>query len=69
MNFNRSSLQKLLALPDEELAKVIKEIAEEAGIDPSSFSVESTDIAKLRAMLSLASNEEIARLLQQFGGK
>ncbi len=69
MNFNRSSLQKLLALPDAELAKVIAQIAEEAGVDKNNFSVSSADVAKIRTMLSLASNEDIAQLLKQFGGK
>ena len=69
MNFDRNSLSKLLALSDEELASVIKEIASEAGVDPSGFTVSKADIMKIRTMLSLASNEEIAQLLKQFGGK
>jgi putative N6-adenine-specific DNA methylase len=33
MNFDKSSLAKLLSLSDEELIKVIKDIAKEAGVD------------------------------------
>lgn len=68
MNFDKKSLSKLLALNDEELALVIKEIAAEAGVDGKSFSVSKTDIAKIRTVLSLASDSDIAQLLNQFGG-
>lgn len=69
MNFDRNSLKKLLALNDDELAKVISEIALEAGVNPSSFSVKKADLAKVRTLLSMASDKEISDLLTQFGGK
>ncbi len=69
MNFDRNSIKKLLALNDEELAAVISEIALEAGVDTSSFSVKKADLAKIRALLSMASDKEIADFLAQFGGK
>ncbi len=67
MNFNREALTKLLALDDESLKKVLSEIALEAGVDPSSFSIRDTDISKLRSVLSIASNDDIAAFLSQFG--
>lgn len=68
MNFDKKSLAKLLALSDDELALVIKEIAAEAGVDGKSFSVSKADVAKIRTVLSLASDSDIAQLLNQFGG-
>lgn len=67
MNFNREALTKLLALDDESLKKVLTEIAREAGVDPSSLNVSDTDISKLRSVLSIASNDDIAAFLSQFG--
>lgn len=67
MNFNRDALTKLLALDDESLKKVLAEIANEAGVDPSSFNVSSADISKLRSVLSIASNDDIAAFIAQFG--
>jgi hypothetical protein len=67
MNFNRDALTKLLALDDESLKKVLAEIATEAGVDPSSFNVSSADISKLRSVLSIASNDDIAAFIAQFG--
>lgn len=71
MNLDRNALTKLLALSDDELITVIKEIAVEAGVDQSTLSLTHTDIAKLRAALSFASNEEISAFVNQFlgGGK
>ncbi len=67
MNFNREALTKLLALDDESLKKVLSEIAREAGVDQSSFNIRGTDISKLRSVLSIASNDDIAAFLSQFG--
>lgn len=67
MNFNRDALTKLLALDDENLKKVLIEIAREAGVDTSSFNVSNADISKLRGVLSIASNDDIAAFLSRFG--
>ena len=67
MNFDRNSLAKLLALPDAELEAVINDIAKEAGVD-SKINIKKSDLNKLRALLSVASEEDIARLIKHFGG-
>ena len=68
MDFDRNSLSKLLKLSDDELILVIQEIAKEAGVEPQKVKVGKADIAKIRAVLSIASDDDIARLLGQFGG-
>lgn len=69
MNFDKNSLSKLLKLNDDELGKVIKEIAKEAGVGDENFTVSKSDLAKIRTFLTFASDEQIASLLKQFGGQ
>ncbi len=69
MNFDKKSLSKLLTLNDEELEQVLRDIAKEAGVNAENFAISKSDILKLRTFLSMASDDEIARLLSQFGGK
>lgn len=69
MNFDKSSLAKLMSLSDEELIKVIKDIAKEAGVDTGNLNIGRGDIIKIRAFLSMASDDDIAKLLTRFGGK
>lgn len=68
MNFDRDSLKKLLALGDEELAQILREIAAESGIDTSSITLGKAEISKLRTVLSLASDEDISRMIGRLGG-
>ena len=67
MNFNKKAISQLLTLDDESLIGVIKGIAIEAGVDPSKISLKPSDIANIRAALSVASNEDIAKFAEQFG--
>ena len=69
MNFDKKSLSKLLALSDEELIKVLKEIAKETGINTENLNISKNDIMKIRAFLSVASEDDILKLLSRFGGK
>lgn len=67
MNFDRNSLMKLLSLPDAELESVINDIAKEAGVE-SKINIKKSDLNKLRALLSVASEEDIASLIKHIGG-
>ena len=67
MNFDKKSLSKLIALPDSELEAVIVDIAREAGVD-GNINVKKSDLDKLRAFLSVASEEDILTLINRFGG-
>ncbi len=69
MNFDRESLIKLLKLSDTELEKILRELAKEAGADTENLVITKSDIAKIRAFLTFAGDDEIARLMSQFGGK
>lgn len=69
MNFDKKSLSNLLALNDEEMIKVLKEIGKETGIPAEKLNIGKGDVLKIRAFLSMASDDDIARLISQFGGK
>lgn len=66
MNLNRKALSRLLTLNDEELTNVLKSLAKESGVDTSKLVITSTDIANIRKTLSIADDEEIMRLIEQF---
>ena len=67
MNFDKNSLSELLKLSDDKLKEVIKDIAKEAGVE-NEITVSTKDIAKIRALLSIASEDDINRLISRFGG-
>ena len=69
MNLNKKAISRLLEMSDEELSAVIRSVAAEAGADVSKIPMTHADLAKLRAALSIASAEDIARLAEQFGIK
>lgn len=69
MNFDKKSLSKLSKLSDEELTSVIKHLAYEAGVGGDNFNISKNDLAKIRTFLTFATDEQIASLLKQFGGK
>ena len=66
MKLNKEAISKLLSLDDAALASVIRSVVAEAGVDPAKISLEGSDIANIRAALSVASNDSIARLYDQF---
>ena len=69
MNFDKNSLSKLSKLSDDELTAIIKELALEAGVGGEKFHVSKSDLGKIRTFLTFATDEQIASLLKQFGGK
>ena len=69
MDFNKESLSKLLALSDDEMINMLKEIAKESGINADNIRIGKSDIFKIRAFLTMASEEDIVRLLSNFGGR
>ena len=69
MNFDKNSLNKLRSLSDKELIKILKDIAKEAGIDSENLKISKGDVVKIRAFLSVASDDDIAQLITRFGGQ
>ena len=65
MTLDRNAVDKLLALNDRQLALVIKKLTAEAGIDPSLIQITPANIQALRAALSVATDEDLARAGEQ----
>lgn len=68
MNFDRTKINSLLSLSDTELSHFLTELARGSGYADASFTVSPSDASRIRGILAVASNEEIERLLKQFGG-
>lgn len=67
MDFDKNSLKKLLTLSDEELMRVLEDIAREAGVEKK-ISISKADVKKIRTLLSFASEDDIKNLINSFGG-
>ena len=67
MQIDRKSLDRLLALNDDQLKRVLRGLVAEYGIDPNTVPFERFDMSALRAVLASASDEDIRRLLSGFG--
>ena len=65
MTLDRNAVNKLLALNDKQLALVIKKLTSEAGIDPALIQITLSNIQALRAALSMATDEDLARASEQ----
>lgn len=68
MQINRVNLEKLLSLNDFQLKMVINRIATEGGIDPKEFNIDPSSIESIRRVLGSATDEDLARIAEQFAG-
>lgn len=66
MQINRENLDKLLSLNDKQLKAMITKIAAQGGIDPSQFNIDTNSIQSIRQVLGSATNEDIARIAEQY---
>ena len=69
MNFDKEALSKLAKLSNEELRVILQKIAAESGVDTSNIKISDSDLSHLRAFLSMANEDDVARLIAQFGGQ
>ena len=67
MDFDKKALNSLLSLSDEALAAELERLGKDTGLG-SNFKVSKSDAARIRAFLSIASEKEIAKIINQFGG-
>ena len=63
MKLDKKSLDRLLALNDDQLRSVLRGLLREYGIDPVAVPLEQFDMGKLRAALSGATEEDIQRFM------
>ena len=69
MQLDKRSLERLLALNDDQLRAVLGRLLTEYGVDVGRVPLGQMDMTALRGVLAAATDEDIARLLQSFGGK
>ena len=68
MQLDKKSLERLLALSDDQLRAVLRGLLKEYGVDPSTVPLEQFDMSKLRVALSGATDEDIKRFMTMLSG-
>jgi len=68
MQLDKKSIDRLLKLNDDQLRAVIGKLLREYGVDVSRVPLATMDMGALRAVLQMASEEDISRLLGALGG-
>lgn len=63
MQLDKKSLDRLLALNDDQLRMVMRGLLKEYGVDPTAVPLEQFDMGKLRAVLSASTEEDIQRFM------
>ncbi|MBQ8508840.1 MAG: hypothetical protein IJ493_02925 [Clostridia bacterium] len=67
MQIDKTTLDRLLSLDDQTLARTIQALAQAAGIDKRSADAAVSDLRHVRASLSNASNADIAKATAMLG--
>ncbi len=68
MQLDKKSLDRLLRLNDDQLRAVLGKLLAEYGVDVSRVPLNDLNIGALRGILQAATDEDITRFLQMFGG-
>ena len=68
MQLDKKGLERLLGLNDDPLRVVLGTLLTEYGVDVSRVPLAHMDMTALRSVLAVATDEDITRLLQSFGG-
>jgi hypothetical protein len=66
MQIDRKALDGLLALNDKQLMMMINRLVSQSGLDPSQFNIDPKSIASIRSALSGATDEDIAKVVEQY---
>ncbi|MBE6546609.1 MAG: hypothetical protein E7668_04100 [Ruminococcaceae bacterium] len=66
MQIDRSAIDRLLRLNDNQLKTIITRLAAESGIDPADFNIDPKSIESIRHALSTATNDDLRRVAEQY---
>lgn len=66
MEIKRENIDKLLSLNDWQLKMIIQKLANESGIDPSQFNIDTNSIESIRRALTTASDAELKQIAEQY---
>lgn len=69
MQLDRRSLDRLLRLNDEQLRGVLGKLLAEYGVDTARIPLQQMDMTALRGVLAAATDEDLTRFLESFGGQ
>ena len=65
MQLDRNAINRMLSLNDEQLKSLIRSLAENTGLDLSSFNISATDVQSIRCALSGATDADLERAAEQ----
>ena len=66
MEIKRENIDKLLSLNDWQLKMIIQKIANDSGIDPSQFNIDTNSIDSIRRALSTATDDDLKQIAEQY---
>ena len=66
MQIDREAIDKLLTLNDRQLRHIIQKLAQESGIDPAQFNIDTQSIASIRSALTNASDKDLQQIAEQY---
>ena len=66
MQIDRAALNKLLNLNDRQLRLIVSRLANESGIDPAEFNINTKDIESIRRALSSATDADLQRIAEMY---
>ena len=67
MQLDKKTVEKMLALDDDQLRTFIKALAKRSGIDLSTLPISDSNLADIRRALAGADDETLRRAAEQFG--
>ena len=65
MQLDRNAINRMLTLNDDQLKSLIRSLAENSGLDLSSFQISPNDVASIRRALAGATDADLARAAEQ----
>ncbi len=67
MQLDRNAINRMLMLNDSQLKSLIRSLAQNSGLDLSSFNISENDVESIRRALAGATDADIARAAEQLG--
>jgi len=67
MQLDRNAINRMLSLNDTQLKSLIRSLAQNSGLDLSSFNISENDVESIRRALAGATDADIARAAEQLG--
>ncbi len=67
MTLDKNTVQKIIRLPDDQLAFIIRRLGKESGVDLSGINFTKSQLDALRSALAVATDEDIARATELLG--